>query len=293
MNFARAPLARTSTMGEYLAHATDLINFGESAKTMMALLALCCTRMFVLAQVFPPMGEGAVQGGIRNGLVLTIGLFIAWGQPLRVVENLTTLQFALMVLKEGAMGLVLGFASSVVFWVAESVGGLVDNQAGFNNVQQSNPASGQESTPIGNVLAQLSHACFWILGGMVCLIDLLIASYRWWPLTRMAPDWSGLLQGFVATQVSTLMSQTITLAGPVMLVLLLVDLGFGLIAKTAEKLEPNALAQPVKGAVAMLMVSVLVALFFQAARPMLTLHHLQQELADWLKAANALPGAGT
>jgi type III secretion protein T len=277
-------------MNELFARPTAFIELGESAKSMLALLALCTARLYVLAIIFPPMGDSGLQGTVRNAVCLCIGFFMAWGQPLHIVDGLTTLQFILLVLKEGVLGLMLGFACAIVFWVAEAVGALIDNQAGFNNVQQTNPASGSESTPIGNVMGQLSHACFWILGGMMVLVSLLFESYTWWPMNRMTPDWSQVLQHFVQTHLSRLMRTTITLAAPTLLVLLLIDLGFGLIGKTAEKLEPNNLAQPIKGAVALMMVALLVALFFQEARPMLALTHLHEEISAWLETATR--GAG-
>lgn len=266
----------------------DFVTLGESVKALLTLIALCSARMYALALVFPPFGDDAIKGVTRNGLVLVIGLYIAWGQPLGVVKDLTTLQLLVLVLKEGMLGLMLGFACAVVFWVAEAVGALIDNQAGFNNVQQTNPMSGQESTPLGNVMGQLAHACFWMLGGIGVLIGLVFESFHWWPLSRVAPDWSAVLLQFTQHQLAALMRMTIVLAAPVMLVLLLIDIGLGLIGKTADKLEPNSLSQPIKGAVAMLMVALLVGVFFHEARPLLGLQHLQAEIDGWLKSAGVV-----
>lgn len=272
-------------MSELLLRPLDFASLGEAVKTMLTLIALCSARMYALALTFPPFGDDAVKGVVRNGLVLVVGAYIAWGQPLDVVKTLTTMQLFVLILKEGMLGLMLGFACAVVFWVAESVGSLIDNQAGFNNVQQTNPMSGQESTPLGNVMGQLAHACFWMLGGIGVLIGLLFESFQWWPLSRIAPDWSAVLLQFTQHHLASLMRMTIVLAAPTMLVLLLIDIGFGLIGKTAEKLEPNSLAQPVKGVVAMLMVALLVGVFFHEARPLLSLQHLQAEIDAWLKSA--------
>jgi type III secretion protein T len=272
-------------MSELLLRPLDFVELGEAVKTLLGLMAVCCARMFGLALIFAPFGEDAIKGVVRNGMVLMMGFYIAWGQPLRVINDLDTFQLFLVIVKEGILGLMLGFACSVVFWVAEAVGALIDNQAGFNNVQQSNPMSGAESTPLGNVMGQLGHACFWMLGGITVLIGLLFESYQWWPLTRMTPDWSRILVEFTQSQVAQLMRMTLVLAAPAMLVLVLIDLGFGLIGKAAEKLEPNSLAQPIKGVVGMLMVALLIGLFFHEARPMLTLLHLQQEIGAWIKSA--------
>jgi len=272
-------------MSELMTRPFDFVHLSQSVKALLALMSLCSVRLYALGIVFPPLGDEAMKGSVRNGFVLLIGFYIAWGQPLDIVENINTMRLLMLVLKEAVLGLMLGFACSVVFWVAEAVGALIDNQAGFNNVQQTNPMSGQESTPLGNVMGQLSHACFWMLGGATTLIALLFESFLWWPLNRMAPGWSDILIAFTQTQLAEAMRMTITLAAPTMLVLLLIDLGFGLIAKTADKLEPNSLAQPIKGAVAMLMVALLIALFFHEARPQFALRSLQGDISAGLERA--------
>ncbi len=273
-------------MADLFARPQAFIDLGTLMKSFMAMLALCSARFYTLSLIFPPMGDQGLTGNVRNGVCLTLGFFMAWGQPLQAVADLDVLHLTALILKEGALGLVLGFAASTVFWIAEAAGGLVDNQAGFNSVQQSNPATGAESTPVGNLMGQLASSCFWILGGMTTLISVVFESYHWWPMMKIEPEWSNVLLQFTQVQMSSLMRTLVTLAAPMMFVLVLVDLGFGIIAKTADKLEPNSLGQPVKGAVALLMVSLLVALFFQETKPMLALHHLQQDFAAWLEVAS-------
>jgi type III secretion protein T len=272
-------------MGDLLSGATSMVHLGEAAKSLLMLTALCSLRIYVAMLTLPATNDQTLQGVIRNGVALTIGIFTAWGQPLSVVEGLSTFQLMGLMLKEGLLGLLLGFAVAVVFWVAESVGVLVDNQAGFNNVQQTNPLSGEQSTPVGNMLSQLAIACFYMLGGMVALVGLVFESFHWWPLTDLLPAWPQLLERFAQTQVMAYVTTALKIATPVVLVLLLIDLGIGLIAKTADKLEPSNLAQPIKGAVALLMLALLVAVFFDQVRPQLALQALSRELQQWLQAA--------
>jgi type III secretion protein T len=272
-------------MADMLSDFDGWMKLSELVQSALTLLALCATRVYALAMVFPPMGEQSLTGVIRNAVCLMIAFFIAWGQPLSVLEHQTVGLILVLVLKEAVLGVMLGFACSMVFWVAEAVGAVIDNQAGFNNVQQSNPTTGEQSTPIGNLLAQLAQASFWMLGGMTVLIDLLIHSYSWWPLWRLAPDWSTMLPTFMQAEVSRLASWTVVLAAPISLVLLLIDWGFGLLGKAAEKLEPNSLSRPVKGVLGLLMVALLASLFFHQARPVLSLLPIQQELEAWIKSA--------
>jgi type III secretion protein T len=177
---------------------------------------------------------------------------------------------------------------STIFWIAEGVGMLIDNQAGFNNVQQTNPLSGQQSTPVGNLLAQLAISGFYMLGGMMVFVGLLFDSFQWWPLQGSMPDWLQLMERFLPGEVTSLAETTLKIAGPVLVTLVLIDLGIGLLGKAAEKLEPNSLGQPIKGATAMLMLVVLIAVFFSQVRPELSLKPLAARFERMAKSA--VPG---
>jgi len=270
-------------MSDPFAGPEALIHLGESAKSLLTLLAMCSLRAYVAMLVLPVTNDQVLQGVVRNGLALTIGIFIAMGQPLEVVENISTLTLLAILIKESLIGLLLGYAISTVFWIAEGVGVLIDNQAGYNNVQQSNPLSGEQSTPVGNLLSQLAISGFYMLGGSMALVGLMFESFQWWPLDQLMPGWSQMLERFLQVQVSSYLQAVVKIASAVVMVLLLIDLGIGLIAKTADKLEPNNLAQPIKGAVALLMLVMLVAVFFEQVRPQLALHAMAHDLAVWLQ----------
>ena len=265
------------------------MNLSDLLKHALMLLALCTVRVYAAFLVIPATSDQALQGVVRNGLCLTLGTFVAFGQPLDLVRTLPLGGLVLLMAKEALLGLLLGYAAATVFWVAEGAGMLIDTQAGFNSVQQSNPLSGEQSTPVGNMMSQLAIAGFYMLGGMLVLTGVLFESFAWWPLQVAAPDWSNLLETFVHLQVGRYIEGVAKLAAPILLMLVLIDLGFGFIGKTAEKLEPHSLAQPVKAAVAMAMLSLLVALFFEQAKPALSMRDLGKDIRLWLHAAPSVP----
>jgi type III secretion protein T len=248
----------------------------------IALLVLACTvRIYAAFMILPPTSGQIFPVIARNGVCLCLGLYIAWGQPISMVSELSAARLVLMLGKELLLGLLIGFAGAVVFWVAEAVGTLIDNQAGYNNVQQTNPLSQEQSTPVGNLLGQLAIGGFYLLGGMTVLAGILFESYRWWPLVSMGPAWPNILESFVQIHTSRLLETAVKVAAPVLLALLIVELGIGLLNKSSPQIEATALALPIKAVVALAMLSLLVALFFDQARPALSLQLLAQELSQW------------
>lgn len=274
-------------MSDMFSTFTAVLGFGTVFKDGIMLLAVCLLRVYAIFLVLPATTDQSLQGPVRNGVCLCLAFFIAWGQPQSLVQGLEIVQIVVILGKEALIGLLLGFAASTVFWVAEGVGVLIDNQAGYNNVQQTNPLSNEQSTPVGNLLSQLAIAGFYLLGGMMVLTGILFESFKWWPIGSLTPAWSNILEDFIRVQTGHYLELMIKIAAPALLVLMLIDLGFGILSKTAEKLEPNNLAQPIKGAVAIAMLSLLVAVFFEQVRPALSLQALSREMAHWSRVSEA------
>jgi len=248
----------------------------ENLYAVVTLLALCSIRLLVVFVVLPATSDQVLPGGARNGVVYLIGWFIAVGQPADTLARLDGMTALILVGKEMFIGMVIGYVASPVFWIAQSVGVVIDNMAGFNNVQTSNPLRGEQATPVSNVLIQFAIVLFYVSGGMLFLLGAIFASFRWWPLTATLPSLDALADSFLISQVDGIAAATVKLAAPVMLVLVLIDLGFGLVAKAADKLEPTTLSQPVRGAVALLMLVLLTGTFAEQAKTSFTFEHFER-----------------
>jgi type III secretion protein T len=162
------------------------------------------------------------------------------------------------------------------------VGALIDTQAGFNNVQMSNPLSGQQSTPVSELLLHVVVVVFFGMGGMLALLGAIFDSFHVWPVVSTLPQWSRLPEVFVIDQTESLMSAVVKFSAPMLLVLVLIDAGFGLVTRVAPKLELSALGQPVKGAVTVLMLAILVSTLVSQIRYLLLPTGLLAQLQDAL-----------
>src|SRR6266702_2356430 len=176
----------------------------------LTLIALCGVRLIVLLMIFPPTGGNVLNTQIRNSLVILWGTYIAWGQQ------------ALMPQMHGA------------FRVVEAVGTYIDDLTGYNNVQISNPSLGQQTTLTSTLLIQCAIVAFWTLGGITFLLGAVFETYRWWPLASVTPVPAAFIQTFVMTQTDSLMAAVAKLAAPAVLLLLLVDIGIGLLSRVAQ-----------------------------------------------------------
>ncbi|WP_323073921.1 type III secretion system export apparatus subunit SctT [Mycetohabitans endofungorum] len=254
--------------------------YHDAVHGYLAMLVLCSERAFILFFMFPPTADGVLQGVARNGIVLLFSSFIAYGQPASFFESMSGPLFVEIFAREAAIGLALGFSASIVFWVAESAGTYIDDLTGYNNSQITNPVRSEQNTPTGTLLMQIATVAFWTLGGMPVLLGVLYDSYNWWPLTSHTPVAENILQSFVLHQTDTLMQMTAKLATPIMFILLLVDLAFGFVAKSAQKLEVMQLSQPVKGALTVLILALFVGIFVEQVRGQLVLAGLSDYMRE-------------
>jgi type III secretion protein T len=242
----------------------------------MILLGLCSERLMVLMIVFPPTSDNVIQGRVRTGLALLWGSFVAFGQQ-GMLEQGNAMMLIGIGLKEALIGIVLGFAASSIFWVAESVGTYVDDLTGFNQLQMQNPSQGQQTSLTSTLLSQFAITAFWVLGGMTFLLGAVFESYKWWPLANLAPATGPILEAFVLQKTDSLMQTVAKLATPMMLLLLLIDIGSGFTGKVSAKLDLHSMAQPVKGALTILMLALMAGIFIDQVRDQLSLTNIAVE----------------
>jgi type III secretion protein T len=239
---------------------------GDSVENIVVSVAVASIRLFAVFNVLPPTNAQFLQGLSRAGVVVMLAFFVAMGMPADGIRALSAGQWLGLVAKEALIGLVIGFAASSVFWVAESVGAMFDTQAGYNSVQLNNPMTGQQSTPVSAVLLQFVVGTFYAIGGLTAVVGVVFESYRVWPPLDALPSLRAISEVLFVQQVDSMMTAVLKFSAPVLIILLLIDLGFGLMTRSADKLEPSSLSQPIKGAVTLLLMSLLVGMFVQQVR---------------------------
>jgi len=217
-------------------------------------------RLFAVALVAPFMGASVVTGQVR--LVLVLALYMPLhpmilgdldpSSTLTAGLTLTTGgKLALLLAKETLIGLMIGFLAGMVFWAVQSAGFFIDNQRGASMAEGADILSGDQSSPIGQLLFQSMTYLFYASGAFMAFMGVLYASYEIWPATRPLPSFNGLtLPLFFAGKVGWLMGHMLLLAGPIAVACLLTDVSLGLINRFASQLNVYVLAMPIKSGLA-------------------------------------------
>lgn len=241
--------------------AEALLGWFEAYHNLVVMMLLTGIRIMATFFLLPATSDTVLPGTARNGVVYVLTIFVAAGQAPQAFESLTSGALLVLACKEAFLGLALGYSAAPVFWTAQSLGTLIDDLAGFNNVQMTNPLRGDQSTPVSTLLLQLVVTLFYVGGGMLFVLGALFQSFKWWPPYALYPSLADTALTFLIQRTDSVWTALAKLGTPVMLVLVLVDLGLGIVARAADRLEPTSLSQPLRGVIGVLMLIALVAVF--------------------------------
>jgi flagellar biosynthetic protein FliR len=166
-----------------------------------------------------------------------------------------------LVVKEMAVGLVIGYVASLAFHAARMAGRVIDTSAGHNKATSFAPQLGTQVSVTGDLLLQAAVALFLVVGGHRFFLRVLVRSFEVVPPYGLPlADVAGL--GSVAFGVAELTGEAILLgvelAIPVMATVLLVNVALALVNKAAPRLDVFFLGMPIKAASATLVVMLVV-----------------------------------
>lgn len=204
-------------------------------------------------------GETLITGQLRTTVVFACYLVMhpAILATLPEVQGLSVESLALytaLIVKESLIGLFLGYLAGILFWTIQCAGFFfIDNQRGASMASESDPLSGEQTSPLGSFLSKRCISVFFKRRLSFAMLGVVYATYEVWPVTRLLPIniFANIeLPLFFAGKVSWLMLMMLLLSGPVVVACLLTDLSLGLINRFASQLNVYVLAMPIKSGVA-------------------------------------------
>ncbi len=230
-------------------------------------VALTLPRLLAVFAIAPFFSGNLMSGLVRNGIVLVLAIYMS--PAASDLPELTLGGWVLVAAKEAFIGVLLGLGFGIFVWAVQSVGDLVDFQTGSASAPFFDPIGGHEGGPTGQFLGWVVITLFMSAGGMLAMVRVIIDSFRLWPVASFYPRMGPMLEQFVIRQGDTLFLWTLKLAAPVIFVLLLVELGIGLIGRVAPALNVFVFAQPVKSVLANLMLLLCMYFLYDSLREFL------------------------
>jgi len=193
--------------------------------------------------VVPAFSSRAIPPYVRALLSMALALPVAPGlaahaPPAEVFPLLSS------AIQQVVVGAALGFLTSLIFSAVQAAGDLIDLFGGFSLGFAYDPLSLSNNATFGRFYNLLASTLLMASGAHLMVIRGFTTTYRLLPLdgTLSLPALervltSGLGQFFVAT---------LQIAGPLLVVLFLADVGLGLLSRVAPALNAFALGFPIK-----------------------------------------------
>ncbi|WP_334072972.1 MULTISPECIES: flagellar biosynthetic protein FliR [Paenibacillus] len=248
------------------------------------LLIFCrMTAFFVVAPIFSSRG---VPMNFKVGIAGIISLLIVTIQGTnQAIPN--DLGYLLLVFREVLIGLLMGYVAYLIFSVIQTAGSFIDIQIGFGIANVIDPMTGASAPVIGNFKYLIATLLFLTINGHHYLLDAVIRSYNWIPLSNEA--FQRLYHGSVSEFLVRTFSQSFMLAfqmsAPLVVALFLTDVALGFLARTAPQFNVFVIGIPVKIIVGLVVLLLLVPGFIVAFENLFevmfkALHNLFGTLGD-------------
>jgi type III secretion protein SpaR/YscT/HrcT len=215
-------------------------------RTLLA-VGLGAARTIPVAWLIPAFGGALAPSVVRVGLGLALSLLCLPLLEAQVPSDAGPLLWGLLVGREVAVGLTLGFVGSLMFRAAEAAGRLTDILRGANLAEVISPLSQERSSPLGQITLLLAIVIFLELGGLGHAAVALARSYQAVPIAASAsPARLAQVAALAVTASGQLLESALGLAAPALVSLLLADLALGAVARAAPQIPIYFVGMPLK-----------------------------------------------
>jgi len=212
----------------------------------------------------PPLARATVAFGAALSAVSTVPSIHSPQSPIPDpfhIDNFAL--FASLLIREAAVGMLIGFAFAAFIWLVEWVAEIVDWQVGFGFSALVDPLLGTKAAIVARAAALLAGVLFFQLDGHHWLIRTVALSYKLVPVgqsfaikPQLGESWMGLVIGGLLT--------VLPFVVPAVGIVLLVDFVLGMMGRAAPQLSVLLWGMPARVGLAVLTVA-----FSFAALPVL------------------------
>ncbi|NGY06905.1 flagellar biosynthetic protein FliR [Solimonas terrae] len=192
--------------------------------------------------IAPVLGSGRVSPRIRMTLAMLTTLLIAPSLPPPPVAELFASIWWATLLREMAIGLLIGFTLQIVFEAVMFGGELISASSSLSFATLADPLRGMSTPVVGQFLTLTATLLFLALGGHLQFLQWLARSFGSLPVGGTGPEQAQLLQ--LLRFGGEIFSGGLMLALPVLVALLAINLALGVISRSAPSLNLFAVGFP-------------------------------------------------
>jgi len=223
-----------------------------NTKVWMLAWLLSVARILGVFIATPYFGSSALPGLARNGIVIVLSLVAV---PL-VMEQISTVQYSTfiiagLVLKELVLGLMMGYVFSIPYWAVASAGYFIDLQRGIFSGELFSASAGGSTSILGELLSRLMLVVLFTTGGFLLMYEVILMSFQTWPVDSFYPNFTMVGAKVMLQQLDLLMYTMALLAGPVIAIMFVIEIGAAIVGRDIPELNVFLLVMPIKSGIAL------------------------------------------
>jgi flagellar biosynthetic protein FliR len=226
------------------------VSLDVPAELVVAYL-LALVRASAWVAVVPPFGTRTIPTTVKTGLAMALAFAVA---P-KLTDSTPPLETAPLISAitiQAATGLCLGLVTLILFSAVRAAGDLIDTFGGLALTAAFDPLSMQQNSVFGRFHNLLAITLLFATNAHLVLVRGLLASYQAVPASTTQPLEA--LSRLIIHDVGTFFIAALQIAGPLLAVIVLTDVGLGLLTKAAPTLNVFSLGFPLKILVTLLLV---------------------------------------
>ncbi|MCY7314639.1 MAG: flagellar biosynthetic protein FliR [Rubrivivax sp.] len=252
--------ADTADLGAWADPGTWAMLGPGDATTLLLWLTGASIRTLAAMIMLPVLSSALVTGPVRVALALAATVPVVAGQmaqlgldgqyqPAWLPTDFSALPILMLFLREAAIGIVVGLGYGALCAGLLAVGEIIDHQTGLTFTQNIDAAHGNTISVTAKLIEHVLFAVLMQAGIVLLLVDTLYLSYEVWPMGQALPALQTQLPLVLIRESSRLFSLALLLAGPVVLVLFVVDAGAGMLNRAAPQFNVFMLSLSLKSIV--------------------------------------------
>ncbi|MEZ0537781.1 flagellar biosynthetic protein FliR [Caldicellulosiruptoraceae bacterium PP1] len=233
-----------------------IINVSLNNASIFFLILVRMSGIFIASPIF---GRRNIPAYFKIGFAFftSIAVFFMFNFKYDVPQDI--IQYSFLVIKEFAVGLIVGFITYIVFTTILLAGQIIDTSIGFGVANVIDPMSEIQVPLIGNFLYMLMLLMFFITDAHHVLIRGIFYSYKIIPFGRLSISKifiSHFLEIFIKLFVIG-----IEISLPILLSMLVVDIILGVLSRAVPQMNVFMVGLPLKIIIGILILVILLPFF--------------------------------
>jgi flagellar biosynthetic protein FliR len=259
-----------------------MIDFGVAVENFDAIL-LVLIRMSGLFILSPVFGRQNMPALFKVGFAFFLTLiYITATENLAVDYQESMVLYVIYVIKELAIGIVMGYVTYIVMSGIYLAGQIIDNQIGFGYANVLDPITNIQVPLTSNFYYTYIILIFLLINGHHMIIRALFYSYKVIPLGQLT------FSSDVIQELGSLMAEmfgiALRISAPIIAAVFIADVVLGVLSKTIPEMNVFVLGMPIKVMLGLIIITITISNAVPIAEGLTTL--MEENIVKFFTAMN-------